>query len=89
MIGIALQRGIGLDAPRRLVAVEQRQLDVHQDEVGLLPRRRRQRRLAVMRLDHLVAGRAQQIAQDLPVVLVVLDHQNALASCVCPPAARR
>ena len=34
MIGIGLQLGIGLDAPRRLVAVHHRQLDVHQDQVG-------------------------------------------------------
>ena len=35
--------------------------------------------LAVLGLDHLVAGAGQQIAQDLPVVLLVLDHENALA----------
>ena len=35
MIGIA-ERRIGLDPPRRLVAVDPGQLDVHQDQVGLL-----------------------------------------------------
>src|SRR5665213_1294394 len=74
-----LQCRIGLDPPSRLVAVEQRQLNIHQDEVGLVQRRGGQRCLAVMRLDHLVAGGTQEIAQDLPVVLMVLDHQNALA----------
>ena len=34
---------------------------------------------AVMRLDHVVARRAQQIAQDLAVVLGVLDHEYLLA----------
>ena len=53
-------------------------LDVHQDQVGLLLGDRGERLLAVLGLDHLVAGAGQQIAQDLPVVLLVLDHQNAL-----------
>ena len=36
MIGMWLQRRVGLDAPRRLVAVHHRHLDVHQDQVGLV-----------------------------------------------------
>ena len=79
MIGIALERRIGLDPARRLVAVDDRKLDVHQDQVGPLLGDGGQRLLAVLGLDHLVAGAGQQIAQDLPVVLLVLDHQNALA----------
>ena len=80
MIGIALELGIGLDPPRRLVAVHDRKLDVHQDQVGpLRSRRRSSASCAVLRLDHVVAGAGQQIAQDLPVVLLVLDHENAFA----------
>src|SRR5215210_7826002 len=37
-----------------------------------------QRLLAVFGLDHLVAGVCQHIAQDLSVVLLVLDHEYAL-----------
>ena len=36
MIGMRLKRGIGLDPPRRLVAVHDRELDVHQDQVRAL-----------------------------------------------------
>ena len=79
MIGIALQRRIGLDAARRLVAVHDRKLNVHQDQIGPLLGDGRQRLLAVLGLDHFVVGAGQQIAEDLPVVLLVLDHQNALA----------
>ena len=87
MIGISGERRVGLDAPRRLVAVDARKLDVHEDEVRLLRRGRRVRALAVMRLDHVVARGAQQVAQDLPVVLVILDDQDALGHAV-PPCRR-
>ena len=80
MIGMSLQLRIGLDPARRLVAVHDRKLDVHQDQVGPLLGDGVERLLAVLGLDHLVAGAGQQIAQDLPVVLLVLDHKNALAS---------
>ena len=39
-----------------------------------------ERLLAVLGLVHLVVGAGQQIAQDLPVVLLVFDHKNAFAS---------
>ena len=42
-----------------------------------------QRLLAVLRLDHLVVSADEQIAEDLHVVLLVLDHQNALAHDGC------
>ena len=78
MIGIAASAGIGLDAPRRLVAVDHRQLDVHQDQVGLVlgrlatpsaPSAPRSARSPLL----------EQVAQDLAVVLGVLDDQDALA----------
>src|SRR5262249_11514461 len=71
------ERGVGLDAARRLVAVEDRQLDVHQDEVGLVLLRHGDALLAVDRLDQLVADAGQQVAHDLPVVLGVLDDKDA------------
>ena len=77
MIGIGLERRIGLDPPRRLVAVHDRKLDVHQDQVGPLLGHRVERLLAVLGLVHFVVGARQQVAQDLPIVLLVLDHQNA------------
>ena len=36
MIGMEPERGIGLDPPRRLVSIDFRELDVHQDEVWLM-----------------------------------------------------
>src|SRR3984957_7738169 len=74
-----LKLGIGLDAPRRLVAVEQRQLNVHENEIGALRLRRGNPRLAVAGFAHGVAGTDQQVAQDQPVVLLILDDENPLA----------
>src|ERR1051326_4728262 len=73
------ERRIGLDAAGGFVAVEQRQMDVPQDQVRLRAGRDGERVLAVLGLDHLVSGAAEQIAQDLPIVLLILDHQDALA----------
>src|SRR5580704_7251994 len=71
--------GIGFDAPRRLVAVEQRQLDVHENEIGAFRLRRDDPRLAVAGFAHGIAGAAEKIAQDLAIVLLILDHENPLA----------
>src|SRR5262249_14951374 len=38
-----------------------------------------ERLLAVCRLDQLVSGVAQQVPQDLPVVFLIFNHQDALA----------
>ena len=79
MIGIDLRSALRLDAARRLVAVDDGQLDVHQDQVGLLLLRQLDALLAVDGLDQLVAGAGQQVAQDGAVVLLVLDDEDALA----------
>ena len=79
MIGMCRSAGIGLDPAGHLVAVEAGELDVHQDQVGALLLRRRDPFLAGHRLDQLEAGARQEVAQDAPVVLVVLDDQDALA----------
>src|SRR6516165_5399168 len=71
--------GIGSDPPRCLVAVHHRQLNVHQDQVGALLCICGERLLAVCRLDQLVSGVAQQVAQDLPVVFLVLNDKDAPA----------
>src|SRR3954447_6279186 len=70
---------IGLDLARRLVAVQLGQLDVHQDQVGAVASGEADTLGAGDRLDQLVAGAGQQVAQDAPVVLLVLDHQDLLA----------
>src|SRR5580704_14950261 len=73
------QRRIGLDAARRLVAVHHRHLDVHQNQVGLVLGGLGHALGAVMRLDHVVARHAEKVAQDLAIVLGVLDHEYLLA----------
>src|SRR6266511_2231986 len=61
-----------------LVAVQPRQLDVHENEVRPVRRRRGKPRLAVLGFDDLEIGAREQIPQDLPIVFLILDHQNAL-----------
>ena len=79
MIGMCRKSGLAFDPAGRLVAVDHRQLDVHQDEVGTVLRRHRDALFAVDGLDQLEAGIGQEIAQDAPIVLGVLDHENAFA----------
>ena len=64
---------------RRLVAVHMRQLDVHKNKVGTLLFRSANAGLAIPGLRHLITGTVQEIAEDLPIVLLVLDHKYALA----------
>src|ERR1700730_4742308 len=78
-----LQVGIGSYPPCRLVAVHNGQLNVHQDQVRTLLSDRSERLFAVLRFDQLISSVAQQITQDLPVVHLILDHQNASAH-QCP-----
>src|SRR5262249_44784536 len=66
-------------AARRLVAVHDRKLDVHQDQVRPARGDGGERLLAVLGLGELVAGVAEQIAQDLPVVFLILDHKDVPA----------
>ena len=89
MIGIVRAARVLPDPARRLVAVEHRQLDVHQDQVRALASRQAARPPRRRGLDQLVAGAGQQIADDPPVVLLVLDDQDALGhaatSCSLDP----
>ena len=68
------------------MAVEHGQLDVHQDQVGPLARGEPHARRAVGGLDQLVAGARQQIADDAPIVLLVLDDEDALGHAACSRA---
>src|SRR5262249_50813284 len=77
-------RRVGADATRRVVGVEHRQLDIHQDEIGMMRRRHADAAFSVRGLDQLEAGTGEEIAQDAPVVLGILDHQDAFhCGCLC------
>src|SRR5215472_1012783 len=52
---------------------------IHQNEIGPLLCDCRQRLLSVFGLRDLVVGRRQHIADDLAIIRLILDHQNALA----------
>src|SRR6202040_4359239 len=54
---------------------------VHQDQVGALFRNCRERLLAVLGLGDFITGVGQHVANDLAIVRLVLDHQDALAHC--------
>ena len=70
---------IGLDLAGHFQPVQARQLDVHDDQVRTLLGGGGQPLEAVDRLDHLEIGAGQEVAHDAPVVLLILDHQDASA----------
>ena len=74
-----------------------RQLDVHQDEVGLVQPRQGQRLQALPGLQRLVALGIEQIMKELHVQLVILDDEDFLGhhhlacrlmECGCTEASR-
>ena len=73
-----LQFGVALDAAGGLVAVDERKLDVHQDQVGSLRSRHRERLLAVVGFNHQKASACEQVAKDLPIVLLILNDEYRL-----------
>ena len=80
MIGIdRWQRGVGFDPARGGVTVHNRWLNIHQDKVGTLFRYGGERLLTVLGLGDLIVGRSKHIANNLPIIRLVLNHQNALA----------
>src|SRR5580692_4527479 len=83
-----LELGIGLDPPRRLVAVEHRHLDIHQNQIRPVRFRRGDALRAVFGFDEVEADAGQEVAQNLPVFHLIFHHQNPLAhgafSAVCP-----
>ena len=79
MIGVGAQLGVGLDLLDQLEPRNVRHLDVHDDEVGGEAARGLDRLAAVAhRLDRIVM-RAQQVAEQLQIELVVLDNQDFLS----------
>ena len=64
------------------VSVDDRQLDIHQDQIGPLFCYRLQSLLAVFRLGDLIIGGSQHIAYDLAIIRLVLDHEDALAHAI-------
>ena len=74
--GDMFQRRIRLDTAGRLVAVEQRKLNVHEDDIGMVGDRGGQRLLAVADLDDVESGMAEEIAEDSPIVLLVLEWRQ-------------
>src|SRR5215204_2861847 len=78
-----LVRGrVVLEHLRRLPAVDDRDGDVHQDQVGLLRARLRDPLLTVQGLRHPVAEVTQDGGINDAVILVVLDEQDSLTSLV-------
>src|ERR1700730_14189585 len=59
--------------------LDNRKLNVHENEIGPAFLRHRYPFLAVEGLDHVEACIGEQIVENTPVVLAILDHQNLLA----------
>src|SRR5438094_2309160 len=64
---------------RRLPSIDDRNRDIHENEIGLLRSRLRDALLAIQRLCHRVAEMPQDRGIDDAVVLVVFDQQYCLA----------
>jgi hypothetical protein len=68
------QRGIGFNPACGRVAVHDRQLDIHQDQIGPLLCYGGERLLTVFGFDNLIVSRGQHIADDLAIIRLVFDH---------------
>ena len=80
MIGNCAERRIRLDPARRLIAIEDRQLNIHQDQVRPMLGGRGNAPASPSSAS-IISKPAlrQKVAQDLSIVLLVLDHENSLA----------
>src|SRR6185312_12506283 len=74
-----LEQRIRLDTPRRLVAIDDGQLNIHQNEVRAARFSGGDSFRAVLRLDHVEPAARQEIAQDLTIVFVILNHENSFS----------
>jgi hypothetical protein len=87
MTGMACSTASALRRARRLVAIEDRKLDIHENEVGPVGCRRGKPRLTVLGFDDFEIGTREQIPQNLPIIFLILDHQDAPAhdglACAC------
>src|SRR6266852_5874643 len=85
--GNGVEGRVCLDPTCRLIAVERRQLNIHQDQVWPMLGSRGNCLYAVFGFNHVVSGVSQKIAQDLSIVFLVLDHENsfghARSTCCC------
>src|SRR5262249_29473377 len=68
-----------IDSSGCLVAIDSRQLNIHQDEIRLFALRQPNSILSVEGLDQIVTRPAQDIAHYCTVVLLVLDDENAFS----------
>src|SRR5262249_27234376 len=82
----SLQCRVGFEATGCFITVKPRQLDIHENEVRPMRSRCGKPRLAVFGFDDLEISAREQIPQDLPIVWLILDHQDALAH-YCPACA--
>src|SRR6516162_1183184 len=73
------QRGIGLDLACDRVAVHDRQVNTHQDEIGPVLRDSRERLLGVFGLGDFTIDTAKQIANNLAIIFLALHPQYAFA----------
>src|SRR4029077_3505490 len=81
--GNMAQVRVSLDSTRGFIAIDDRKLNIHENEVGSLFRRHGDAFFAVDRLQHFEAGIGEQIVEDTPIVLGILDDQDALAHAAC------
>ena len=77
MMGMCFSAGSPLMRRVASVAIEKRELNVHEDRIGMVRRSGGDRLLAVADLDDVKSAMDEKMAEDLPVVLLVLDHKNA------------
>src|SRR5215475_12277331 len=69
----------GIDAARDFIAVHDRQLDTHENEIGSRFCHCCKRLLAVLGFRDFVIGASEHIADNLAIIRLILDHQNTLA----------
>jgi hypothetical protein len=81
--GNVLESRVGLDPLRRLISIQKRQLDVHEDHVRTMFGGGGERLFAIVDLNDLVSSMREKIAQDLPVIFLIFHHKNALGHA-CP-----
>jgi len=79
MTGIDRNAGLALIWPRDRVAVHDRQVNAHQDEIGPLLRDSCERLLGALGLGDFTIDTAKHIANNLTIIFLVLHHQYAFA----------
>ena len=78
---------VSLDPACDLVSIHDRQLDIHEDQIWPVFRRHRESGCAVICLEEIVADTVHQIADDLRVVLCILDYR--MRRVMPPPSVPR